>query len=125
MDQVRDNIETLSKENFQAVSPEEYVLLEEAALAFNHKDLIPCTACRYCMEDCPIPVDIPEVFLAYNDYVNLGDEKAFLASYENIKENNRAKDCIACENCKPYCPQSIDIPAKLESVARLVESFTK
>ncbi|HOO26422.1 MAG TPA: aldo/keto reductase [Clostridiales bacterium] len=121
MDQLEDNIETLL--NFEPLTPADYDLLNEVAKAFKHKDLIPCTACRYCMQDCPNGIDIPGVFTIYNRFVNDGDEKAFINDYMTIAESERAQNCIECHNCKPYCPQFIEIPEKLKHISEFSEKL--
>jgi uncharacterized protein len=122
MEQLKDNIETLS--NFEPLSNAEYDLLAKAAEAYNVRDLIPCTACRYCM-DCPSGVDIPGMFELYNGFVMSKNKAGFVEAYLETKADERADNCIVCGQCAPRCPQSIDIPGKLEMIKNLVEKFSK
>ena len=117
MEQLKDNIETCS--DFEPVSPSELALLEKAALEFNRKDMIPCTACRYCM-DCSFGVDIPGVFELYNNYVDNKNKEEFLAAYKKTHADSGAENCTKCGECTPRCPQAIDIPGELEMIKNLL-----
>jgi hypothetical protein len=99
-------------------------LLEKAAEAYNLRDIIPCTACRYCM-DCPSGVDIPGMFELYNGYAVSKNKEGFLEAYNEINVGERADCCTACGLCAPLCPQSIDIPGKMEKIKNLVAKFSK
>jgi predicted aldo/keto reductase-like oxidoreductase len=120
MEQLKENIETLT--NFEPLSQAEYKVVEKAAEAYNLKDLIPCTACRYCM-DCPSGVDIPGVFKLYNSYVASKDKEEFLTAYTKTKADSGADKCTKCGQCNPRCPQFIDIPGQLELIKKLVEKM--
>ena len=117
MEQLKDNIETCT--DFEPLSQAEFTLLEKAAREFNRKDMIPCTACRYCM-DCSFGVDIPGVFKLYNSYVESKNKEEFLAAYKQTHTDSGAENCTKCEQCTPRCPQVIDIPGELEKIKNLV-----
>jgi len=116
MEQIRDNIATMA--DFQPLTEQELQIVEAAAEAYNLKDVIPCTACRYCM-DCPSGVDIPRMFAVFNDYQAGKDKEKFLAAYKDAAKQARAENCAECGTCAPRCPQLIDIPEKLKTVAAL------
>ena len=80
---------------------------------------LPCTGCRYCM-DCPMGVDIPEIFAIYSRLKIFGKDKSFVEDYKEVMENgNGAEHCIGCQQCMNHCPQSIEIPDKLAMIHRL------
>jgi len=122
MEQLKDNIQTMT--NFEPLSDDEHSVVEKAAEAYNLKDLIPCTNCRYCM-DCPSGVDIPGMFELYNGYVMSKNKEDFVRMYNETFEGERAENCIACGTCAPHCPQSIDIPGKLGIIKDLIEKLKK
>lgn len=97
-----------------------------------------CNDCKYCMP-CPYCVDIPGVFLHYNNCVNEGQvaqseeqenfkklRRAYLVSYDRAIESLRQADhCIGCKQCIEHCPQSIDIPHELHRIAKYVDDLRK
>ncbi len=80
---------------------------------------IPCTACAYCTEHCPMDIPIPQYFALYNEYARAPREVWKMQHiYDGLAEKHgRAKDCIACGQCAQACPQRIEIPAWMEKVA--------
>lgn len=113
------------KENIALFSENDPLSEEEtdALLALSEKMTsgIPCTACRYCVKDCPMGIDIPGVIEMYNEHTFTGG--GFLAPMriKSIPEENRPSACIACGKCKELCPQSINIPELMEKFAESVE----
>ena len=112
LNQVVENIETFYVHN--PVNKEEKALLSEVARSL--LDLVPCTACRYCTEGCPMKLDIPNIILAYNGVKN-GD---YIARYhpDEVGPNLDPRRCSACETCTSICPQNIAIP-------NIMSDFTK
>ena len=112
LDQLKDNLRTFAYRD--PVNQEECAFLMDTAEKM--KNLIPCTACRYCMEDCPMSLPIPEIIALYNAKVNdsLYDLKKAFASFEQEK---LPSNCIACGACAAICPQSIKIPEIMEKLA--------
>ena len=63
LEQMAENTATLSVD--QPLTQEELAALLE--LAETMKDSIPCTACRYCCDGCPMGLDIPAMIAACNE----------------------------------------------------------
>jgi predicted aldo/keto reductase-like oxidoreductase len=61
-------------------------------------------------------VNIPEVFSYYNEYKLYRNTFGFLKDYDDFGKSPRTP-CISCGNCKPRCPQGIDIPKWIEDIA--------
>jgi len=103
-EQVKDNIKTYEKEN--KLSKDEEAVLQEVVKGF--ADFVPCTACRYCVNECPQSLDIPGIMAAYNDLIC---RVSFTPRMyvEALPEGHKPKDCIACKACEALCPQKIKI----------------
>ena len=136
MDPLIENVETFS--HFKPLNDEEKAFLMEMADLMEDYPTVPCTACSYCMP-CPYGIDIPTIFRHYNDHVNSGEiaqsceqdhfqrlKRRYLVSYDRAVETVRQADhCIGCGQCRPKCPQSIDIPRALRRIDRYVEKLKR
>ena len=136
MDPLIENVETFS--HFKPLNDEEKAFLMEMANLMEDYPTVPCTACSYCMP-CPYGIDIPTIFKHYNDHVNSGEiaqsceqdhfqrlKRRYLVSYDRAVETVRQADhCIGCGQCRPKCPQSIDIPRVLRRIDRYVEKLKR
>lgn len=136
MDPLIENVETFS--HFKPLNDEEKAFLMEMANLMEDYPTVPCTACSYCMP-CPYGIDIPTIFRHYNDHVNSGEiaqsceqdhfqrlKRRYLVSYDRAVETVRQADhCIGCGQCRPKCPQSIDIPRDLRHIDRYVEKLKR
>lgn len=105
LEQMMDNVKTFSEE--KPLSADEVSLLYE--IAGPMKNSIPCTACRYCCEGCPMQLNIPLLLSIYNDLrfapnINVG------MRMEGLAENKQPSACIGCGKCAAVCPQKIQIP---------------
>ena len=136
MDPLIENVETFS--HFKPLNDEEKAFLMKMANLMEDYPTVPCTACSYCMP-CPYGIDIPTIFRHYNDHVNSGEiaqsceqdhfqrlKRRYLVSYDRAVETVRQADhCIGCGQCRPKCPQSIDIPRALRHIDRYVEKLKR
>lgn len=136
MDPLIENVETFS--HFKPLNDEEKSFLMEMANLMEDYPTVPCTACSYCMP-CPYGIDIPTIFRHYNDHVNSGEiaqsceqdhfqrlKRRYLVSYDRAVETVRQADhCIGCGQCRPKCPQSIDIPRALRHIDIYVEKLKR
>ncbi|MDR1048658.1 MAG: aldo/keto reductase, partial [Synergistaceae bacterium] len=120
LEQVEDNIKTMT--GFRPLSEKEREVLERAAAAYRASGFLPCTGCRYCMP-CPSGVDIPGVFAAYNRYrASLAENPSmapilFQMTNSALTPSERAHRCSACGQCRPRCPQGIDVPRGVRETA--------
>ncbi len=120
MDHVIDNCDYM--DDFKPLNEEEYAILEKVAEIV--KFTIPCTACRYCTDGCPMNIDIPTVFSAYNGFKKGGKERweGVQKFKESIEKGGKPSDCIGCGQCTDHCPQNIEIPKWLEEISADMES---
>ncbi len=112
MEHVEDNCDTLS--DFTPLSDTEQDVLNEALKVFLANSTIPCTQCDYCMP-CPEGVDIPGTFSVYNEYLLSKFDAMFVGRYEGLGKKS-ANACVDCGVCVPLCPQSIDIPERMQAI---------
>lgn len=89
---------------------------------------IPCTACRYCVAECPKKIPIPDILSLMNLCGHTGEnDKTYLGRFKRnyaryTFQTSKASDCIACGACKRRCPQKIDIPEHMREAAKLFEN---
>ena len=116
MAQMEDNLSFMS--DFEPLNAEEQAAVKKVCAIFKKQNLIPCTACRYCVDGCPKKILIPDLFSCLNA------KKAFNNwnqdyYYENVltSRNGKASDCIKCGRCEKSCPQHLPIRDLLTKVA--------
>ena len=115
IDQMKDNIKTYKP--FTPITPEELDVIDNVLQELSKIAVIPCTSCGYCLDECPKKIAIPACFNLYND-LKRGAAKWNLQSlHRGFPEGQRAGDCISCGACVPRCPQHINIPEELKTVA--------
>ncbi len=118
MEQLEDNIRTF--ENDIPLTDGE--INELYAIAESLKNNIPCTACRYCVDGCPMGLNIPMLIEVYND-LRYATGVNSASKIEFMPEDKRPTACIYCSNCVKMCPQNIDIPKVLMDFSRLLETI--
>ena len=119
-EQLNDNVSYM--ENFQPLNEEEQKVIAEAVEEINKIPQIPCTKCKYCVEGCPMQINIPEIFTIANENKKFGDpNKPYnKGRYENLTKNGGlASACIQCGACESQCPQHIAIIDELQEIAKI------
>ena len=74
---------------------------------------LPCTACRYCTNYCPMSLNIPTLIALYNGKVSDGKEIV-------LGEELSPTLCIGCQACEAVCPQNIKISEMMPRLASLL-----
>ncbi len=115
--QMEENLKIF--DDFKPLSEKELAVVEEVKNGILSADTVPCTACRYCVEGCPMQINIPEIFKAYNMYLTFGVHNRPNLFYAGLLQSGsgRAGDCIACGQCEAACPQHIDIIERLKGAS--------
>ena len=118
--QMEDNLSYM--DDFRPLTEEEKDVCFRVAGIINGQIAVPCTACHYCTEGCPMNIAIPEYFSMYNEDMREDlEEKGWTVNFTNYellsRERGKAKDCIACGQCEAVCPQHLTIIDFLKDVS--------
>lgn len=110
-------------EQFEPLTEQEKkVLLGQVVDIIHEAAKIPCTACRYCVEGCPISIAIPEYFALYNAEITEKGTPEHKEQFEALaKEHGKPGDCVACGQCEGACPQHLPAIEWLKKVAEVFE----
>ena len=117
MEQMKDNLSYMR--NFKPLNETELAAVNKVQEIFHKMNMIPCTACRYCVEGCPKQISIPDLFAIMNIKQLHHDWNADYY-YEEVHTapGRRASDCLKCGKCEKICPQHLPIRKLLEEIAK-------
>ncbi len=120
LEQLKDNCSHMK--NFRPLDEVERGAIAKALDFFASKNLIACTACRYCTQGCPMNIDIPTLFSCMNTREIFHGWTSQYYYLRAVRDKGLAKDCIGCGACESICPQHLPIREILGNVA---ERFSK
>ena len=110
--QMEDNLSYMR--DFRPLNEAERAAIRQAQALLDADRSIPCTACHYCVEGCPMGIPIPEIFTVAN-------RRKGSPHFRTVREYNivtqgkgRASDCLRCGQCEGACPQHLPIISLLE-----------
>ena len=110
--QMEDNLSYMK--DFKPLDDHEQEVIKAAMKAIEEDKSIPCTACHYCTEGCPMNIPIPEIFGVENRKKG-SPEFRTKREYSIVTLNRgKASDCVACGQCEGVCPQHLPIIELLE-----------
>ena len=116
MEQMEDNISFMKE--FKPLSEEEHEAIKKVCAIFKKQDLIPCTACKYCVDGCPKHISIPDLFADMNGKKQYKDWNSEWYYMVHTQGAGKASDCIKCGKCENVCPQHLKIRELLDEVAK-------
>lgn len=123
MEMVQDNMSTASSVEAGELTQADLDMLSRVLKATNARMKVGCTGCGYCMP-CPMHVDIPGTFAAYNRRYSEGKfwglvDYAICTAMR--KTSTAASNCVECGKCEKHCPQKIEIRRELKNARRELE----
>lgn len=125
-----DNLNIVSQENFDTLTPPEKENIEKIASELQKRTQVICTQCGYCMP-CPNGVNIPAIFgllCQYSVYGRKEEAKVIYANtgkghivgwFYNLRGND-ATACVECGECLEKCPQKINIIKQLQEAHNIL-----
>ena len=114
MEQLEQNVGTFSQE-LPLDEKETEALME---VTDSMLDILPCTACRYCVTHCPQGLDIPTLLSLYNE-TRFANGLITHMAVDALEESKRPDQCIGCQSCEAVCPQQKIASAMSDFVDRL------
>lgn len=123
MEQMQDNLSTMR--DFEPLNEKEMNAVHRVCEIFRGLNLIPCTGCRYCVEEsqCPKGIRIPDMFSSLNAHEAFHNWNTAYY-YNNVitgDGHGKASECIRCGKCEKVCPQHLPIRELLKKVAAAFE----
>jgi len=123
---IEENIAIAEKARPNSLTEDELKLVQTAGRKYKTLMKVGCTGCGYCMP-CPSDVSIPNCFEVYNKMHMFGNEQEAKFMYAIRMSGiisgvpSFASQCVQCGECVEKCPQEIEIPDCLASVAEELE----
>lgn len=123
LQQMKDNLSYMKE--FQPLNAKEKEAVAKVVEVFHGLDMIPCTACHYCVDEnhCPKHIRIPDVFACLNSKKVFNDWNMdfYYSSVLTANGSGKASECIGCGGCERVCPQHLEIRKLLGDVAATFE----
>lgn len=116
LEQLRANLDTF--ETDRPLSEAEKAALLDVAAGMVQEQVLPCTACRYCVDHCPRHLDIPGLLALYNEHTFTGGGFIAPMAVEALPEEKRPAACIGCRSCEAVCPQQLKISEAMADFSR-------
>ena len=124
MAQMEDNLSAMK--DFRPLDEREMQAVKNVCGIFRSLNLIPCTSCRYCVEEneCPKGIRIPDMFSSLNmhEAFHNWNTNFYYNSVITGGGHGKASECIQCGKCEKVCPQHLPIRELLKDVAKTFEN---
>lgn len=115
MAMMQDNLSFMR--DFKPLDETEIQAIKKVCDILKNQDIIPCTDCKYCVDGCPVNIEIPRLFALMNGKKQLKENSTKADFDKIIKGKGKPSDCIECGNCESACPQHLSIRELLKEVA--------
>lgn len=100
-------------------------LYEKIKECIEKQGKIPCTACGYCIRECPQNIMIPNIISVMNTYKEVYKTKvvggAMSVYRSEVHGKGQASDCIQCGRCERRCPQKLPIRKHMTEAEKMFE----
>ncbi|MDR0883432.1 MAG: aldo/keto reductase [Oscillospiraceae bacterium] len=114
--QLTENVQIM--QSLTPLDARAHAVVQTAVESLHAANVIPCTACKYCVNECPAKILIPNMLRLYNDQHVFGLLPRFTNHYKFLTESaGKASACVACRQCEAHCPQHIAIAHWMGEVA--------
>jgi len=114
--QLQENIHTF--ETDKPLNEQEMKIILEIADGMLKNNIVPCTACHYCVSHCPKGLDIPSLLELYNEHNFTGGGFIAPMALMAVPEEKHPNACIGCRSCEAVCPQQIKISEAMSDFAK-------
>ena len=121
LEQIRENVGFMAEP--VSLNEEEQEAIRRVREIFSSLNMIPCTACHYCVldNDCPKNIPIPELFSCYNLKTTFHSWNQDYYYTIQTRDRGKASECLKCGKCERICPQHLEIRKLLVQVAQEFE----
>ena len=93
-------------------------------MAEGMKKSVPCTGCGYCLNVCPLGLDIPTMLATFNE-LRFAPVTNTSMLMEFLPAQKQPSACIGCAQCMQMCPQNISIPVHLRELSAILRDMPK
>nr|HML48165.1 aldo/keto reductase [Clostridia bacterium] len=115
MEQLQDNLKTFAQPDPMTQAEKELLSRAVATMV----NMVPCTACRYCCEECPQGLDIPKLISMYNE-ARFDNPFTLKFTMDAMKQEELPSACISCGACEKVCPQGIEVPVLMKKFTETI-----
>ena len=116
MEQLKQNIEIFNE--YKPLNENEFEVLKTIGHDMISGNVLPCTACRYCTEKCPMGLDIPMLIDLYNEHSVTGGGFIPAMRLDTLPVDKKPSACIGCKACEAVCPQNIKISEAMDDFSK-------
>ncbi len=117
--QLQENIHTFETERPLSEAEEETLLSVADGML---SDVLPCTACRYCVSHCPKGLNIPMLLDLYNEHSFTGGGFIAPMALMAVPSEKQPSACVGCRSCEKVCPQQIKISEAMSDFAQKLDA---